>query len=66
MKLHSFVGKPVYDVDERAYISPVRLESPLMRDWYLYRFYNEPGFHPNKQRCNTLLHGMSVPRGVSG
>lgn len=66
MKFHSNTGKPVYEVDEAAYISPVRLESGLMREWYLYRFFNEPPFHHNKVRCNTLVHGQSVPRGVNG
>lgn len=63
MKFYSYTGRPQYEVAEEAFIPPVRLMSPAMRQWYLWKFYHEPPFHPNKVRCNTLVHGMSTPRG---
>lgn len=63
MKYFSFNGNVAYEIAEEAFIKPLRLMSPTMRQWYLWKFYHEPPYHPNKIRCNTLLHGMSTPRG---
>jgi hypothetical protein len=63
MKYFAFKGKPQYEFAEEAFTPPLRLMSPLHRQWYLWKFYHEPSYHPNKQRCNTILHGMSTPRG---
>lgn len=63
MKFYSQNQTSSYYVNEEAFVSPVRLLSPAMRQWYLWKFFHEPGFMPNKVRCNTLLHGYSTPRG---
>lgn len=63
MKFYSHTGKAQYQIDEAAFVSPVRVLSPLQRQYLLWRFFHEPKYHPNKMRCNNLIHGMSIPRG---
>lgn len=63
MKFHSHKGKAQYQIDEAAFVPPIRCFSPQMYQWYLWKFFHEPPYTPQKQRCNTFLHGMSTPRG---
>jgi hypothetical protein len=54
---------PQYVVDERAFVEPYRQITVLQRQYYLWKFFHPAKYSPNKIRCNTLLHGLSTPRG---
>lgn len=63
MKYYSQQNQENYFINEDAFIAPIKLLSPTMQQWYLWKFFHEPPYHPNKARCQTLLHGASTPRG---